>query len=120
VTKRFEVATADQHGRKTLAAAKLKKLQPHKKDAERRDKKESVPGRTRWLGRPCEKLPRPAMLKTAPLDCEKKKPLRKRGLRERKVRTPEGGVPDNVRDVSVKAHGRPVPQKKYRLGYPSL
>jgi len=38
----------------------------------------------------------------------------------RKVRTPQGSVPDNVRDVSVKAHGRPVPQKKYRLGYPPL
>ena len=39
--------------------------------------------------------------------------------RGRKVRTPQGSVPDNVRDVSVKAHGRPVPQKRYRLGYPS-
>ncbi len=39
-------------------------------------------------------------------------------LRGRKVRTPQGSVPDNVRDVSVKAHGRPVPQKTNRLGYP--
>ena len=38
--------------------------------------------------------------------------------RGRKVRTPQGSVPDNVRDVSVKAHGRPVPQKRNRLGYP--
>ena len=37
--------------------------------------------------------------------------------RGRKVRTPQGSVPDNVRDVSVKAHGRPVPQRIYRLGY---
>jgi len=28
-------------------------------------------------------------------------------------------VPDNVRDVSFKAYRRPVPQKRYRLGYPS-
>ena len=42
-----------------------------------------------------------------------------RVLRGRKVRTPQGSVPDNVRDVSVKAHGRPVPQKRNRLGYPS-
>jgi hypothetical protein len=27
---------------------------------------------------------------------------------------------DNVRDVGLKTHGRPVPQKRYRLGYPSL
>ncbi len=40
--------------------------------------------------------------------------------RGRKVRTPQGSVPDNVRDVGVKAHGRPVPQKRYRLGYPSF
>jgi hypothetical protein len=72
VTKRFEVATANQHGRKTLAAAKLKKLRPQKKTPKGGTKKESVPGRTRRLGRPREKLPRPAMLKTAPLDCEKK------------------------------------------------
>jgi hypothetical protein len=42
-----------------------------------------------------------------------------RGCRGRKVRTPQGSVPDNVRDVSVKARIRPVPQKRYRLGYPS-
>ena len=28
-------------------------------------------------------------------------------------------MPDNVRDAGVKARGRPVPQKRYRLGYPS-
>ena len=39
--------------------------------------------------------------------------------RGRKVRTPQGSVPDNVRDVGLKTHGRPVPQKRYRLGYPS-
>ena len=50
VTKRFEVATADQHGRKTLAAAKLKKLQPHKKDAERRDKKRVRTGKNTSAG----------------------------------------------------------------------
>jgi hypothetical protein len=50
VTKRFEVATADQHGRKTLAAAKLKKLQPHKKDAERRDKKRVRTGKNTLAG----------------------------------------------------------------------
>jgi len=33
---------------------------------------------------------------------------------ERKVRTPQGSVPDNVRGRSVKAAIRPVPQKKYR------
>jgi hypothetical protein len=46
--------------------------------------------------------------------------IRSRGCRGRKVRTPQGSVPDNVRDVSFKAHRRPVPQKRYRLGYPSL
>ena len=39
---------------------------------------------------------------------------RKPGLRERKVRTPQGSVPDNVRDAGFKARGRPVPQKTYR------
>ena len=42
-----------------------------------------------------------------------------RAIRGRKVRTPQGSVPDNVRDVGLKTHGRPVPQKRYRLGYPS-
>ena len=37
------------------------------------------------------------------------------GCRGRKVRTPQGSVPDNVRDAGVKARGRPVPQKTYRL-----
>jgi hypothetical protein len=32
----------------------------------------------------------------------------------RKVRTPQSSVPDNVRDSSVKAGRRPVPQKIYR------
>jgi hypothetical protein len=41
------------------------------------------------------------------------------GYRGRKVRTPEGGVPDNVRDAGFKTRGRPVPQKRYRPGYPS-
>ena len=40
-------------------------------------------------------------------------------FRGRKVRTPQGSVPDNVRDAGFKAHGRPVPQKRYRHGYPS-
>src|SRR6476620_4332792 len=35
-------------------------------------------------------------------------------LRERKVRTPQGSVPDNVRDSGFKAGRRPVPQKIYR------
>ncbi len=39
-----------------------------------------------------------------------------RVLRERKVRTPQGSVPDNVRDLSVKAQRRPVPQRTYRPG----
>jgi len=39
--------------------------------------------------------------------------------RGRKVRTPQGSVPDNVRDAGFKARGRPVPQKTNRLGYPS-
>ncbi len=34
--------------------------------------------------------------------------------RERKVRTPQGSVPDNVRDFSVKAERRPVQQKANR------
>ena len=38
-------------------------------------------------------------------------------LRERKVRTPQGSVPDNVRDLSVKAQRRPVPQRTYRPGF---
>jgi hypothetical protein len=42
------------------------------------------------------------------------------GYRGRKVRTPQGSVPDNVRDADFKVRGRPVPQKRYRLGYPSL
>ncbi|GGA71090.1 hypothetical protein GCM10011507_23370 [Edaphobacter acidisoli] len=33
----------------------------------------------------------------------------------RKVRTPQGSVPDNVRDGRFKAAGRPVQQKGYRL-----
>ncbi len=45
---------------------------------------------------------------------------RNSGFRGRKVRTPQGSVPDNVRDVGLKTHGRPVPQKRYRLGYPSF
>ena len=40
-------------------------------------------------------------------------------FRGRKVRTPQGSVPDNVRDADFKVRGRPVPQKRYRLGYPS-
>jgi len=40
------------------------------------------------------------------------------GSRGRKVRTPQGSVPDNVRDADFKVRGRPVPQKRYRLGYP--
>src|ERR1035441_1754792 len=46
-------------------------------------------------------------------------PCASMGCRERKVRTPQGSVPDNVRDAGFKARGRLVPQKKYRLGYPS-
>src|ERR1700732_4742831 len=38
--------------------------------------------------------------------------------RGRKVRTPQGSVPDNVRDAGFKVRGRPVPQKRYRFGYP--
>jgi hypothetical protein len=34
---------------------------------------------------------------------------------ERKVRTPQSSVPDNVRDVGFKPGGRKVPQKMYRL-----
>jgi hypothetical protein len=36
---------------------------------------------------------------------------------ERKVRTPESNVPDNVREGGVKAARRKVPQKTYRLGF---
>src|SRR5215467_1803339 len=39
-------------------------------------------------------------------------------LRERKVRTPQSSVPDNVRDVGFKPNGRKVPQKTYRPGLP--
>jgi len=35
-------------------------------------------------------------------------------MRQRKVRTPQGSVPDNIRDLSVKAQGRRVPQKRNR------
>jgi hypothetical protein len=38
------------------------------------------------------------------------------GRGERKVRTPQSDVPDNVRDARFKPGGRKVPQKKYRLG----
>src|ERR1700739_1067019 len=41
-------------------------------------------------------------------------PARRKPSRERKVRTPQGSVPDNVRDRGVKAARRPVPQRKYR------
>ena len=45
--------------------------------------------------------------------------VRASGVRRgRKVRTPQGSVPDNVRDADFKVRGRPVPQKRYRLGYP--
>jgi len=37
--------------------------------------------------------------------------------RERKVRTPQSSVPDNVRDVGFKPNGRKVPQKTYRLWF---
>jgi hypothetical protein len=36
--------------------------------------------------------------------------------RERKVRTPQSNVPDNVRDGAFKGVGRKVPQRTYRLG----
>jgi hypothetical protein len=36
-------------------------------------------------------------------------------VRGRKVRTPQGSVPDNVRDGRFKAAGRPVQQRIYRL-----
>src|SRR6266853_5691248 len=36
--------------------------------------------------------------------------------RERKVRTPQSNVPDNVREGGFKATLRKVPQKIYRLG----
>jgi hypothetical protein len=35
-------------------------------------------------------------------------------MRERKVRTPQSSVPDNVRDAGFKPGGRKVPQKTYR------
>jgi hypothetical protein len=35
--------------------------------------------------------------------------------RGRKVRTPQGSVPDNVRDGRFKAAGRQVQQRTYRL-----
>jgi hypothetical protein len=38
------------------------------------------------------------------------------GRGERKVRTPQSSVPDNVRDGRFKPAGRKVPQKIYRLG----
>ena len=41
--------------------------------------------------------------------------LRPRGVgRGRKVRTPQGSVPDNVRDGRFKAAGRLVQQRTYR------
>jgi len=36
--------------------------------------------------------------------------------RERKVRTPQSSVPDNVREAGFKPVRRKVPQKTYRLG----
>jgi hypothetical protein len=36
------------------------------------------------------------------------------GRGERKVRTPQSSVPDNVRDAGFKPGGRKVPQKIYR------
>ena len=35
-------------------------------------------------------------------------------VRGRKVRTPQGSVPDNVRGLRFKTQVRPVPQKIYR------
>jgi len=48
-------------------------------------------------------------------------PLRTQALpgcakRERKVRTPQSSVPDNVRDGRFKPAGRKVPQRLYRRG----
>ena len=40
--------------------------------------------------------------------------------RGRKVRTPQGSVPDNVRGRRLKAPVRPVQQKTYRLQSASL
>ena len=37
--------------------------------------------------------------------------------RERKVRTPQSSVPDNVREGGFKAIRRKVPQKTYRPGF---
>ena len=45
-------------------------------------------------------------------------PCASRGCRGRKVRTPQGSVPDNVRDAGFKARGRLVPQKTYRQQSP--
>jgi len=38
--------------------------------------------------------------------------------KERKVRTPQSSVPDNVREVPVNLDRRKVPQKIYRPGLP--
>jgi hypothetical protein len=38
-------------------------------------------------------------------------------FRERKVRTPQSSVPDNVREGGVKATLRKVPQRIYRLSF---
>jgi len=38
--------------------------------------------------------------------------------RGRKVRTPQGSVPDNVRDLRFKVQRRPVQQRIYRRQFP--
>jgi len=43
-------------------------------------------------------------------------PLCRKAHRGRKVRTPQGSVPDNVRDCIFKDAGRLVPQRTYRHG----
>ena len=40
--------------------------------------------------------------------------MRRKPSRGRKVRTPPGSVPDNVRDRTFKGAGRLVPQRIYR------
>jgi hypothetical protein len=63
--------------RTALAGAMNNRDRPAK-DAERRTKGADASGRTLELGRFREKLPRPAMLKTTPLDCETKGSLREK------------------------------------------
>jgi hypothetical protein len=71
VTQRVMVATVHQHGTCDSGGINQPFESAPKKTAEKRTKRAHVPGRTRWRGRPREKLPSVGDVeKAAPLACE--------------------------------------------------